>query len=115
MEFKNIFKELRKEKGLSQAETAKIFNVDQTTISTWEIGRSEPDFQSAKIIADYFNVDVNYLLGVAPIDTNPITTRRKELNKLLDDVNYDNMKPEQQTKFNEYAELLLKGLKNKNQ
>lgn len=59
----NIFKQLRKSLGLTQIQLAKILNVEQATISKWEVGKSIPDTQTLKNFANYFNVTVDYLLG----------------------------------------------------
>ncbi|MBR2175652.1 MAG: helix-turn-helix transcriptional regulator [Clostridia bacterium] len=38
-------------------------NLAQNTISQYETGVREPDFQTLIAIADYFNVSIDYLLG----------------------------------------------------
>ncbi len=62
----NIFgkklRELRLEKGLSQRELGKIFNVCNQTISFWENGSREPDLDNLLMIARYFGVTTDYLL-----------------------------------------------------
>ena len=62
----NVFgkklKELRLEKGLSQRELGKIFNVCNQTISFWEIGSREPDLDTLILIARYFEVSIDSLL-----------------------------------------------------
>ncbi len=62
----NIFgkklRELRLEKGLSQRELGKIFNVCNQTISFWESGSREPDLDNLLMIAKYFGVTIDYLL-----------------------------------------------------
>lgn len=59
----NIFKQLRKEKGLTQVELAKMVNVQQTTVSKWEVGRATPDYPVLLKLAEIYNVSVDYLLG----------------------------------------------------
>lgn len=54
---------LRKLQKLSQKDFGSIIGVAQNTISNWENGNREPDFDTALRIADYFNVTVDYLLG----------------------------------------------------
>lgn len=54
---------LRKEKGLSQAELAKLLNMGQSTIAMYERNRRTPDPTTLKRLADFFNVSVDYLLG----------------------------------------------------
>lgn len=54
---------LRREKGLSQAELAKLLNVAQSTIAMYESTRRTPDPVTLKRLADFFNVSVDYLVG----------------------------------------------------
>jgi len=56
-------KELRDEKGLTQAQLAASIGVDQRTISNYENGVSEPNVQIIKKLCDFFNVTSDYLLG----------------------------------------------------
>jgi transcriptional regulator with XRE-family HTH domain len=65
--------ELRKDKGISQAEFAKILGVSHYTVSSYECNRSDPDDKSKIIIAKLFDVSVDYLLGL--ID-EPISYKR---------------------------------------
>lgn len=62
-EFRNIFKELRKAAGLSQTEMAKRLGISRSTVGMYETGQREPDFETLEMIADFFNVDVDYLIG----------------------------------------------------
>ena len=59
----NRLKELRKIHGLRQIDFAKVLGISQSTLSTWESGRYEPDAESLVRIAAYFNVTTDYLLG----------------------------------------------------
>lgn len=61
--FKNIFKQLRIASGLTQAEFSKRIGISRSTIGMYETGAREPDFETLEKIADFFNVDVDYLLG----------------------------------------------------
>ena len=56
-------KSLRKQKNMSQAELAKLLHVSQQTVGSWETGRAIPGSDTLKILADYFNVTTDYLLG----------------------------------------------------
>ena len=44
-------------------EFSKIIGVSQQTIGSWETGRTSPDIEMIKKIAQYFNVTTDYLLG----------------------------------------------------
>lgn len=62
-DFKNVFKRLRTSSKLTQAEMALKLGVSKSTISMYENGNREPDFETLEKIADFFNVDTDYLLG----------------------------------------------------
>lgn len=55
--------ELRNEKGLTQREIAKIFNVSQGTYNNWENGKTQPSIEQLVAIADFFGVSIDYLVG----------------------------------------------------
>lgn len=61
--FQNVLKSLRKSNGLTQDELAKVLKVSRSTIGMYENGLREPDYETLESIADYFNVDIDYLLG----------------------------------------------------
>ncbi len=61
--FQNIFKRLRSSSGLTQAEMAEKLGISRSTIGMYETGAREPDFETLEKIADFFNVDIDYLLG----------------------------------------------------
>ena len=56
-------KSLRKEKGISQLKLALDLNISQNSISRYETGEREADYRTLILIADYFNVSIDYLLG----------------------------------------------------
>lgn len=61
----NVIKKLRQEKGLTQVELAKIFSLDQTTVSKWELGKALPDTQMLIHLAEFFDVSTDFLLGIS--------------------------------------------------
>lgn len=61
--FKDMLRYLRTREKLSQAELADKLGVAKSTISMYEVGKREPDFETLESIADLFNVDMNFLLG----------------------------------------------------
>ena len=56
-------KELRKEKGLLQADIAKVLSKTITCICDWERGRTEPSSEDLIKLADFFGCSLDYLLG----------------------------------------------------
>ena len=56
-------KELREKRRISQVRLAMDMNMNQTTISRYETGEREADYETLIAIADYFGVSIDYLLG----------------------------------------------------
>ncbi len=62
--FKNNLKELRLEKELGQVELAKAIGVSKGVISLWENGLREPNMNSLIILAKFFNITIDELVGL---------------------------------------------------
>ena len=75
-------KQLRKKKGLSQAELAERIGVKNNTVSTWERGTRKPDFEALDNLSDFFEVSFEYILGNTEDDTPRKKPTDEELNKL---------------------------------
>ena len=56
-------KELRTERGLSQAALAKAIGVSQKAVDYWERGMNEPKASYILALADLFGVTCDELLG----------------------------------------------------
>jgi SOS-response transcriptional repressors (RecA-mediated autopeptidases) len=56
-------KELRELKGLRQEDVANVFSYGKSTISQWESGKNEPEYEIVIKLAEYFDVTTDYLLG----------------------------------------------------
>lgn len=56
-------RELMKEEGLTQVALAERVGVKQNTISAWILKKKEPSIRSLWLLADYFSVDIDYLVG----------------------------------------------------
>ena len=55
--------EAREKNGYNQKEFAKKINVAPNTLSNWETGKREPDYNSLIKIASVLNVSIDFLLG----------------------------------------------------
>ena len=69
-------RELREQKGLEQKHLAIDLGVSQPTVSDWESGRKTPSAKRMQLIADYFNVSIDYLLSRSD-DPSPINGQKK--------------------------------------
>ncbi|MCE9677457.1 helix-turn-helix domain-containing protein [Paraclostridium bifermentans] len=61
--FGKRLKLLRNNLNLTQSQLGKNLNLSQRAISSYENGLRFPDELVLNLIADYFNVSVDYLLG----------------------------------------------------
>ena len=65
--FSDRLKELRIESGILQRELADYLKVSRVTINQYESGNRSPDDEIKKKIAKYFNVSLDYLMGVSDV------------------------------------------------
>lgn len=56
-------KTLREQRRLSQAKLADEIGLSASTIGMYETGERSPNYETLEIIADYFNVNIDYLLS----------------------------------------------------
>ena len=55
-------KQLRESKGISQMKLALDLSINQNSISRYETGVREADYKTLIMLADYFDVSIDYLL-----------------------------------------------------
>lgn len=55
--------DLMRENGLNQVSLAKKIGVKQNTISSWLCKKKEPCINSLWLLADYFEVSIDYIVG----------------------------------------------------
>lgn len=63
MEFNRKLRVLRVKRDMSQAQLAAALGISKSSISMYELGKRQPDFETLRSIAVFFSVDMNYLLG----------------------------------------------------
>ena len=61
--FRIRLKEEREKRKLTQSKLAEALHLSQSTIGNWEAGKREPEYPTLLLLADYFGVSVDYLLG----------------------------------------------------
>lgn len=61
--FSKRLRELRKENGLSQEETANRLGVNQQSYARWESGNHAPTLDTLEKVSSYFKVTIAYLVG----------------------------------------------------
>ena len=55
--------DLRKKRGLTQAQLAEALNMTSAAVSKWETGAAVPDLETLIALADFFLVSMDDLLG----------------------------------------------------
>ena len=110
----NRLKVLRKEKGLTQADLAKVLNTNQSQYGKYENGKTNLSIENAKILAEYFGVSIPYLLGLDdnPVLVNPGSAKEifKGFAKVLQGKSTIENKITQWTPFGDELAIILKEL-----
>lgn len=81
--------QLREEKGLSPEELANELHFAKTIIWSYELGKKQPILNHVHKIAEYFGVDVDYLLGEETGSSGIRLQNAKDLNNYnlyIDDI-----------------------------
>ena len=65
--FSDRLRQLRTARDLSQMEFSKQIGISKSSVNMYERGEREPSFETLELIADYFNVDMDYLLGKSDV------------------------------------------------
>jgi len=109
--FRIRLKELREKAGYSQYAFAAKFGVAQSTVGNWESGAREPNLDTIKRVADFFQVSIDYLLGNDPADKNKSTAQNKQCDLTYDEKTYNilikvkELTPENRDKLLEMAKF----------
>lgn len=61
--FPSKLKKARTDTGFTQREVAKELNIPQPTIARFETGERFPDIEKLGLLADFYGVSVDWLLG----------------------------------------------------
>ena len=60
-----VFEQLLQKFGITAADVCKATGIRQSTISNWKSRRNLISGKNAQLIADYFNISVDYLMSVS--------------------------------------------------
>ncbi len=113
MQFGTVLRLLRKRNNMTQRQLADTLGVSESRIGMYERCKREPDFEMLEAIADYFNVDMDYLTGRSDVERqysfDPIASSPTPLTpaeqQLVSD--YRSLNEEGQDKVSEYAADLV--------
>ncbi len=88
----NNLKTLRKQTKKTQIEVAKYLNIDQTTYSGYETGKSNPSLETMEKMADFYSVSLDYLCGrpnANLIFTDSLSPNKKQLVNMIKGLSED--------------------------
>ena len=66
-DFGKLIKRIRQENNLTQKDLAEKYNVTYQAVSTWENGKNLPSVRYAAYLAAYYNVSLDYLMGLTDV------------------------------------------------
>lgn len=66
-----IFMQLCQRKGVTVYQVCRATGIPSSTMSDWKSGRSVPKVEKMKMIADYFDVSLDYLVSGVKTDHEP--------------------------------------------
>ena len=61
--YTNRLRDLREDRDLKQKDLAEVLQVHQTTYSDYELGQVNIPVSALHILADFYGVSIDYLLG----------------------------------------------------
>lgn len=110
--FSDKLKELRQARGITQKQLAEWSGLGRSQISNYENGLRTPDWETQDILADFFNVRLDYLM-----DRDTPNTRIPVLGKVIAGIPLDAVEeiidyeeiPIEMAKNGEYFALQIKG------
>lgn len=97
MEIGDRLKELRLAKKLTQKELGHIVNLSHNTIGGYETGINEPSLEMLKFFSSFYNVSVDYILGLTSIKT--------PVNQLVEGITSQNGYIDYETFLNQVAQI----------
>ena len=76
-------KYLRKSENITQQQLATALGIAKSTVSMYENGQREPDFETLETISDYFNVDMRTFFPNSEQPPSVITGELSEIKRDL--------------------------------
>lgn len=106
MDFSKRLIDLRESKNMKQSELSTIVGLQSSAISKYEKGSTQPSLETLAKFAEYFEVSVDYLLGLSsiknPYSADKFTPKEAELI-----TKYRKLSPERQIRIDERINTML--------
>ncbi|APF22718.1 helix-turn-helix transcriptional regulator [Clostridium butyricum] len=109
--FGERLRQLRIEKNLTQEELANYFGLHKTRISQYELNKRQADDEMKKKLALYFNVSLDWLLGLT--DIRNYTDDPNITIALHSNTDYDELPDEAKKEIDNFIEFVKQKYKDK--
>lgn len=76
-----------RQSGLSRKQVAESLGVSQVSIHNWVTGKNAPDFETLVKFCDMFDVSLNVIYGLAPVDDEKRDTVLEKLYQCYEQLN----------------------------
>ncbi|WP_303819127.1 helix-turn-helix domain-containing protein [Ruminococcus flavefaciens] len=112
-------KQLREEKGVSQATVARELNISRQTYNNYELGKREADYETLLKLAEYFGTSVDCLISNRINDNFSSDEKIKDPDEADQDLvilnrNAKKLSPENRKKLLDMAKVMFKEEFNEN-
>ena len=77
--FASRLKKARESTGFTQREVAKETGISQPCLARYEKGKLEPNIETLGILADFYGISLDWLIGTSGGKNNPISGRPENL------------------------------------
>lgn len=79
-------KQVRVEKGFSQADVADFLNISRQSISRWETDKAYPDIDNLVELSKYYEVSIDELLTETKVLQHEINQKTEQMNKNIEEI-----------------------------
>ncbi len=83
----NRIRALREDRDLRQIDVSKATGIDQKTLSNYETGKTRPDSDALILLADFFDVSIDYLVGRSTSTSSVQGEVTQEIEKIAQQLN----------------------------
>ncbi len=114
MDLGEKLKNIRESKGFTQIQAAKALEISNVVLNRYEKNERRPDAEMLKRIAEFYNISVDYILGLT---SNPNESSITDLEEFIknNDIKYCGEPVDKEDKENllDFMKLAFKTIKNK--
>lgn len=79
-------KQVRVEKGFSQAEVADFLNISRQSISRWETDKAYPDLDNLVELSKYYEVSIDEILTETKVLQHEINQKTEQMNQNMEEI-----------------------------